>query len=46
MNHQLPAEEATTLLATLKARFEKHPERHKGITWQQVLNRLEGTSRA
>lgn len=29
------------LLATLEARFEKHPARHKGISWQDVKARLE-----
>lgn len=30
-----------TLLDALKARFEKHVNRHKGIEWQEVLARLE-----
>jgi hypothetical protein len=30
------------LLATLEARFEEHPERHKGIQWESVRERLEG----
>lgn len=29
------------LIATLKARFEKHMQRHKGLAWQNVLVRLE-----
>ena len=29
------------LLQTLKARFENHPERHKGLTWADVQARLE-----
>jgi hypothetical protein len=29
------------LLATLAARFEKHPERHRGLVWTKVLARLE-----
>lgn len=29
------------LLATLKARFEKHQARHRGIEWSAVLKRLE-----
>jgi hypothetical protein len=29
------------LLATLKARFEKNPGRHKGIAWPKVQARLE-----
>jgi hypothetical protein len=29
------------LLATLQARFDKNPQRHIGITWAQVLARLD-----
>ncbi len=29
------------LLQVLKARFEKHPERHKGVTWPAVQARLD-----
>lgn len=29
------------LLATLKARFEKHSQRHPGVEWSDVLARLE-----
>jgi len=29
------------LIDTLQARFEKHPERHKGLTWSTVLARLD-----
>jgi hypothetical protein len=29
------------LIAVLKARFERHPERHPGITWARVQARLE-----
>ena len=32
-----------TLLATLKTRFEKFPQRHPGISWAKVLARLEAT---
>ena len=31
----------TTLLASLHHRFENHKARHKGVTWDQVLARLE-----
>ena len=34
------------LLRTLKARFDKHPERHAGIAWAEVQARLEGHARA
>ncbi|MFY9510546.1 MAG: DUF4256 domain-containing protein [Rubrivivax sp.] len=30
-----------TLLQTLKSRFDKHPKRHAGITWPQVLKKLQ-----
>lgn len=30
-----------TLLATLKTRFEKFPQRHLGVSWATVLARLE-----
>lgn len=30
------------LLATMKARFEKHMHRHKGVRWEDVRARLEG----
>ncbi|MEG0010158.1 MAG: DUF4256 domain-containing protein [Aeromonas sp.] len=29
------------LLATLQARFERHPHRHEGIAWSQVRARLD-----
>ena len=29
------------LLATLKTRFLRHPERHRGIEWEQVVARIE-----
>lgn len=29
------------LLKTLQSRFEKHPERHPGVTWARVAKRLE-----
>lgn len=32
--------ERTVLLQTLKARFEKHRQRHKGIDWSDVETRL------
>ena len=33
--------ERTVLLQTLKARFEKHRQRHKGIDWADVETRLD-----
>ncbi|HMP77062.1 MAG TPA: DUF4256 domain-containing protein [Kiritimatiellia bacterium] len=35
------AKQRGELLNTLQARFDKHPERHKGITWGDVRARLE-----
>ena len=32
------------LLAVLKARFEKHPNRHEGLDWKAVESRLETRS--
>lgn len=41
MKKKLSASDGADLIATLKARFEKHPERHKGITWSDVEARLK-----
>jgi len=38
---QLAAAERDALLATLKARFEGHSGRHRGLTWAAVEKRLE-----
>jgi Protein of unknown function (DUF4256) len=38
---ELPAKQREELLATLKARFEKNVNRHKGIAWTDVRDRLE-----
>jgi hypothetical protein len=38
---ELLPEERQTLLATLKARFEKHTERHPGLDWALVQDRLD-----
>ncbi|MTV56256.1 DUF4256 domain-containing protein [Pseudoduganella buxea] len=35
-----------TLLQTLQARFEGHPQRHAGIAWPEVLARLDGNASA
>ncbi len=37
---KLSAEKAEELLAGLKTRFEKHPQRHSGIAWNDVAKRL------
>lgn len=38
---QLTSEQQESLLKVLKARFEKHMDRHKGIQWDDVQTRLE-----
>lgn len=40
MASKLSAKERDALLASLKARFDKHPDRHAGITWQAILDRI------
>jgi hypothetical protein len=42
----LDAAARDTLLATLRTRFERNPERHAGLRWTGVLERLEGESDA
>jgi hypothetical protein len=37
----LPAAQRNDLLATLQARFEENPGRHKGLAWAKVQARLE-----
>jgi hypothetical protein len=39
----LPAADAKVLLATLKARFEKHMGRHPGVEWKQVEAKLQAS---
>jgi hypothetical protein len=34
------------LISTLHKRFEAHPERHRGISWQQVRQRLDAVPKA
>lgn len=40
-SHKLSADAQKELLRTLKARFEKHMPRHKGLDWAAVQTRLE-----
>jgi hypothetical protein len=40
------ASDRRSLLKTLEARFGKHPERHQGIAWAQVMARIEASDRA
>ena len=37
---------AQALIQTLKARFEKHMQRHEGVSWEQVQARLEANNAA
>lgn len=39
----MPPTTGAAIVATLKARFEQHPERHRGISWSQVQARLDGS---
>jgi len=41
--NELPAEQSETLLAILKARFEKNKSRHDGIKWPDVQAKLEAS---
>ncbi len=43
-NKQLSPEQREELLTTLKARFEKHMNRHRGIEWAQVQAKLEANA--
>ena len=42
---KLSAEQRAEILATLKTRFEKNPNRHKGIDWAGVQAKLEGDAK-
>lgn len=41
---ELSTEQRAELLVTLKARFEKHPNRHRGLDWAVVQARLDAHS--
>src|SRR5678815_3749188 len=41
---QLSTDQRKELLSTLKARFEKHMNRHKGLEWAKVQAKLEANS--
>ena len=43
MKRELSSKQREELLKTLKARFEKHMNRHKGIEWAKVQARLEAS---
>ncbi len=38
-----PPRKQDDLLATLKARFEQHPQRHTGVAWAKVQAKLEAS---
>lgn len=40
---QLSSDHRKTLIGILKARFEKNMQRHKGIVWDKVAERLENS---
>src|SRR6186713_715921 len=40
----LPPKQCEGLLSTLKARFEKNMNRHKGLEWAKVQSRLEANA--
>lgn len=40
---QLTAPQRDELLAALKIRFDKHPQRHPGLAWSKVQARLEAS---
>lgn len=41
MKKELSPDQSKSLLAVLKARFEKNMPRHKGLDWQNIQTRLE-----
>ena len=43
-NKELSEEQQSTLLKTLKSRFEKNKDRHKNIQWEEVQTRLESAT--
>lgn len=43
-NKQLTAQESEEILKTLKTRFEKHKNRHTGIEWTNVREKLEANA--
>ncbi len=44
MKKKLTAEQRSEILNTLKTRFEKNKNRHKGIDWANILAKLEKAS--
>lgn len=46
MKNSLHKNEITACLTVLKTRFEKHMHRHKGMSWDEVQNKLEANQKA
>jgi hypothetical protein len=44
MKKKLPADQSAELLKTLRTRFDKNMNRHKGIEWTKVQAKLESNS--
>jgi len=44
MKKELSAKESEELFSTLKARFEKNMNRHKGLEWAKVRSKLEANA--
>lgn len=42
----MKAQERDDLLEALRLRFEKHPARHRGLTWNTLQTRLESAAQA
>lgn len=40
-NKKLSPEQAEALLKTLRTRFEKNIDRHKGLDWNKIQSKLE-----
>ena len=41
MTNQLTSDDTASLLSLLRARFEKHPERHPNLVWNEVEAKLK-----
>lgn len=44
MKNKLSSDEQNELIKTLKTRFEKNPNRHENIKWEEVQKKLESNS--
>lgn len=41
MATKIPAQDKARLLQTLEARFQAHPQRHQGLAWAEVQQRID-----